>query len=181
MARFRARTFGVNSRGPRRETSWEDGPGGTVRTNLTAIGPSIIGAGSQVTVDGLTLVRTRGRFVIKMATAAAALDAAVGAFGICVVEQNAFAIGVTAVPTPITDADWDGWIDWTPVSLETAAVISGTSDSGAGVILDYVVDSKSMRRLKLGDAVIGVFEWTVETGTVQLSVYLDSRILVKLS
>ena len=81
------------------------------------------------------------------------------------------------MPTPITDEDWDGWLWWQAISIAGDATSPSLSNLGSQ---QFTVDSKAMRKLKLGDAIIGVTEFT-EAGTVSVRTRLDSRALVKLA
>ena len=45
-----------------------------------------------------------------LSAATSALDGFNGAFGIGLVTRQALAVGVSAVPTPLDEEDWDGWL-----------------------------------------------------------------------
>ena len=76
-----------------------------------------------------------------------------GAFGLCVVTQQATAIGVTAVPSPYTDQDSDVWF----VHQFWAAAWKFNT-SGAASPTVYQFDSKAMRKVEDGQDLISVFE-----------------------
>ena len=175
MAR-RQRGFSPGRQALRRKTSWGLGPGGTGATQVTSSGALIVGAGASATDDGLTLVRTRGSFDMQIADTAGISDAIIGAMGIGIVTAEAFAIGITAVPSPITDDVWDGWLFHQYFGYSPGLIISTTLVS-AGYRIP--VDSKAMRKLDFGDTIFFGLE-TVETGTVVLNVMANSRLLVKL-
>ena len=163
----------------RRKTAWEDGPGGTLSTVKSTGGPIILGTGAQLLQDGLTVVRLRGKFRMFIAAATTAGDGHVGAFGINIVKGPAFAIGVTAVPTPITNQDSEDWLFWMPLQLGASFATEGWGNAGSD-FEDWMVDTKSMRKLELGDVIYASVE-TVLTGTASTRLYFDSRILLKLA
>jgi hypothetical protein len=72
----------------------------------------------------LTLVRTHGVFSAWFEVSTGTFDGFDGvAFGLCIVSENAFNAGVAAVPTPIADEAWDGWI----VHRHTGAMVSDST------------------------------------------------------
>ena len=163
----------------RRASSWEDGPGGTTIQSFSSTGSGFLGAGAQALRDGLTLVRLRGQAALYLSDVTSVLDGFVGAVGIGIFTAEAFAIGITAVPTPIADAKWDGWIYWKPfqlVSQTTTDTLLGEEVLGAD---KFEVDTKAMRKLREGDTVAMVME-VVERGTAVIKADFDSRMLLKL-
>ena len=164
---------------PRRKVSWEFGPRSTAFQGISSSSALLLGSGAQVLADALTLVRLRGEFAYQLRSAAAELDGYHGAFGIGVVQEEAFAVGITAVPTPITDADWDGWIYWQPIAAQAYTDAEVLNTGGALIGSRRIVDTKSMRKLNLGDVIIAVVEAT-EIGTAVLHVHFDCRVLLKL-
>ncbi len=170
MARLRG-SFPV--RAARRQSSWEEGPGGGGVTSRTSSGVAIIGAGLTFLADGDTLVRLRGNLVLRNASGAGATDSFVGAFAIGITTASAFAIGVTAVPTPLTEQDWDGWIYWVQYS------VFGADLSAPAAIQRETIDTRAMRKLRQDDVIYGAVE-DVETGAMTMQVTFDSRILRKL-
>jgi len=161
----------------RRKNSWEEGPGGVTVTSVSSVASVILGSGAQVTQDGLTLVRTRGLFTFAAASVgAAATDQMLGAVGIGVVTAEAFAIGVTAVPVPITTQGWDGWIYWSPLQLSPS---QNAASPGAYIVKE--VDSRAMRKLRLGDTIYAALQISLDGGTLSYQTYFDSRLLLKLA
>ncbi len=175
MARSRGRPH-LRVGGSRRESSWSEGPGDSTPGSITASGTAILGLGAVAVEDGLTIVRTRGLLTLVGNVFTTVGDAMVGAFGLCIVSENAFGVGVTAVPAPLTDVGWNGWFYHTFVGVSR-----GTADfaNGSG-FQRIVVDSKAMRKIKRTDVVIAVIE-LVETGAADVDVFFDSRLLSKLS
>ena len=163
----------------RRRTGWEEGPGGWANTaSITTSSNAIVGVGLFALLDGLTLVRVRGEIELGITAAAAALDGFKGAFGICIVSADAFAVGVTAIPTPLDDADWNGWLWHQFYSLTQAAVFSAQI-AGGSAVRRITIDSKAMRKINVNEVIVLVGEH-IETGTAVMQVAADSRLLFKL-
>ena len=183
----RRRSSFPRSGGQRRKSSWSVGPDNQNGTALTGNAVNIWAISSQPTVSGLTLVRTRGEFLIFLETATAAGDGYVGAVGIGVATTAAVAVGVTAVPTPITEEDWDGWLwhSYFHVVAPSALTAAGTSKEVSGIaggsaLVRIPIDSKAMRKLEDSDfSVFGAVE-VAEIGTATMRYYAATRLLVKL-
>ena len=117
---------------------------------LTTIVGNIIALGSNAIAtvgDAATIVRTRGQFTVRCPAAAAGDSLIRGAFGIYVVTSAALAIGVTAMPGPLTDSGND-WYVWAPFTLAFDNTLT-EFDSKYHVTVDF--DSKGMRKTKAGD------------------------------
>ena len=139
----------------------------------------MFGTGQQATEDGLTLVRTRGEINVAIDTGGALLDGWTRmAFGICMVSENAFTVGVMAIPHPLTDIEWDGWI-WHWVGLLFTVATAPVDAAGCSVVW-IPIDSKAMRKWKAPDALVAMGEVSGEVGTVQSQANLNTRILMKL-
>jgi len=176
MAHSRGSHRGMRS-GPRRQTSWETGvPLLTTSVPFTADISAILGTGVSPTVDGLTLVRTRGEVLLALTSAAAAGNAFVGAIGIGLASEQAFAVGATAVPLPVSEAGAESWIwhEWFSV-----VAFSATDFGGAAQTQRMVIDSKAMRRVEENMIIYMAIEAT-ETGTAGLEVSANTRLLFKL-
>ena len=140
----------------------------------------MFGIAQEATEDGLTIVRTRGEFNAGLSLITGSLDGYPRvAFGLCIVNQNAAGVGVTAVPSPLDDIRWDGWFfHW----IGSFIGLSATETNAAGVAIARVpIDSKAMRKLKSTDNVVGVAAASNEVGTAQLNVMLNCRVLVKIA
>ena len=176
MARRRSQRGSNRASGVRRQTSWEEGVGGTSSAQFAASGSAIVGSGVQPTTDGLTLVRTRGFVELVLTTITANLDGYSGGIGIGVVNTNAFGVGVSAVPLPLTEMQWDGWLWHQLFAFHGPA---GGTLGHPGANLRFEIDSKAMRKVGLEDTIFASIE-VVETGTAVMSYFLDSRMLFKL-
>ena len=148
---------------------------------LSATGQTIFSASAVVASDDVTVIRTRGELVLSLRSAAGAPDGFTGAVGICKVTSNAAGIGITAVPHPVTDIAWDGWL-WYQFFFLRAAIgpVADNEPSYPGSqFARYVVDSKAMRKANLTDNFIAVIEVT-ESGTASIDARLDTRLLSKI-
>ena len=155
-------------------------------TNFTASSTGILGSGVTPTADKLTVARLRGEFMAFLASASAADNGFMCALGVGIVTNAAFAIGATAVPDPIDDAEWDGWLYHRFFNLISPTAISNTAITDAdsvGIVSNVVrfeVDSKAMRKQDLEETLMAVVQ-AVEVGTATMSVQFNSRTLVMLS
>ncbi len=179
MARARSTFGGFRSRSrARRQTSWELGPGGNTPIQFTATGEGLVGDGVAAALGGITVVRIRGQLDIILTAAAAAIEGFHGAFGICIVNEDAFAVGVSAVPDPLADVNWDGWIfhHFFDVHSITGTIADGSNASAVHQRIN--VDSKAMRKFLEEEVMVAKIE-VVENGTSTMNAFFDSRVLIK--
>ena len=121
-----------------------------------------------------TIVRTRGLLVARSDQVAASEFFSI-AYGDIIVTDQAVAAGVGSVPTPAAEPQ----SDW-----HVFERLSGQFDFGTGVgfqidSVERVIDSKAMRKVDLGEDLIGVQEVTlVSDGGVTLNSF--TRVLIKL-
>ena len=151
MAAPRRRVFRRGLTAPGR-TTWGALVGTTANTSVAA--SSIVFLGNfSLDNPGIneTVMRTRGLLHIS-SDQAAAEESQIGAFGMCVVTDQALTIGVTALPGPVSDADDDIWFVWQPIVASGAAVLSGRLG------WQYEIDSKAMRRIQEGKNVALMIE-----------------------
>jgi len=121
-----------------------------------------------------TIVRTRG-YIHLQSDQEAADETYFATLGAAVVSDQALAIGVTAVPTPQTDADSDLWFLYESLAGTVRFTsASGVFDAGHG----RVFDSKSMRKVEDGeDVAMSVETAAISAGAVFLK---GGRMLIKL-
>ncbi len=101
----------VRPRSPRRKTKWSFGVEDDGSVDLAASGKQGWSSGIVLVLESsVTLVRIRGEVLSRLRSATTALDGFRVAYGIGLATNEAFSVGNTALPGPITDADWDGWI-----------------------------------------------------------------------
>ena len=185
--RLRGARSGISR--PRRKTAWTVGPvsgvGGIVQT-ISASGKAGWVVTAVVASDGITLVRVRGEFMAFLSSTSTALDGFTGAIGICVVSSVAASLGITAIPGPIAQDDWDGWLYHRYLSFKSGDVIDSGVSSEAGQVdsvsaaTRFEIDSRAMRKLSIEDTIVGMMEWS-EVGTASLRTHINTRLLVKLA
>ena len=160
--------------GVRRATDWQSGPRGSTGA-IAVAGVTVFPIALTAVGAGLTIIRIRGELMITM-IGSTVLDGfeRVG-FGMCIVSENAIGVGVTAVPAPIADIAWDGWL-WYHLSSPQELDADATVATGNRV----VIDSKAMRKWKQTDVLIAVVETVSEVGTASLEATLNTRTLLKL-
>ena len=108
----------------------------------------------QLTANAATLVRTRGELSVRVAAAAAGNSITRGAMGMIVASTDAATIGVTAVPGPLSDATND-WFVWVPFTLMHDSVLT---EFDSKFVATVPFDSRGMRKMKNGEAVVIVLE-----------------------
>ena len=176
VARSRKSGYTLRSGVMRRESLWfEVSPS----IQSSAPGVAVLLASLNTAALGLrpfTVVRTRGPLFIR-SDQQAATEPYQAAIGLAVVSDQSVAIGVTAVPTPVTDSGSDLWFvyQW----MQGAFIFNsgiGATESGSTQIQ---VDSRAMRKVEDGQDVIIVQETAAvqSTGSQLLSAF---RILIKL-
>ncbi len=177
MANIRtARRSGLVLRGGRniRSTSWGESPTSTIQigTAATAVLAFSLGA-AGLAQRPFTIIRERFFWYLRSDVVTGG-EIYGGAIGHCVVSEQAVAIGVTAVPTPVTDMGSDLW----HVFSQMYGRFGGTQVEEVGKIMQ--VDSKAMRKVEEGeDSIIVVESGAATEAASMLSVY-GGRTLIKL-
>ena len=167
----------TSAHGPRRQVSWLFGPSGSFGA-LSADSVVILPLGLQFLGDDLTIVRTRGELLLYVTVAGgAAGEGFTWAFGICVVNENAAGIGVTAIPAPFDDISWDGWMVHQQGQILTP---EATLTGGDAEVDRLVIDSKAMRKTHATDVLVGVLQVTEIGAGSTMNSSFQSRVLVKL-
>ena len=176
MARGRAPFRGGRQVSQRRQTAWAFGPEGTLAHTASAaqLYPTTI----SPTVEGLTVVRLRGEFLIFLTSVGSNVDGLSGAVGIGIVTAEAIAAGVAAVPTPFSDDDDELWMWHSYFNCVGASTSSPSQQPAATVRLQ--IDSKAMRKFPAGMVMFAACE-VVETGVIAANSFILTRSLVKLS
>ena len=167
----------------KRLTAWGLGPGADTaadsnRTAISTPSVTIIGSGITPLIPGLTLIRMRGMVEYALVAASAAQDSIVYGFGIGMTEVEAFTAGAGSVPSPITDAEWPGWlfVDYGTMSTSVGALAVGDPSENPRRV---EIDTKAMRKFRLNSVVFAVVE-AGEVGTCIMDVTVIVRMLNKL-
>ena len=125
-----------------------------------------------------TLIRTRGEFTVYVDTSTIAVgEAAMFGFGIGMVTEAAATVGVGSVPTPLTDADWDGWLYHRFVGLGAETTVA--SDDEGLHMARVVVDSKAMRKVDTDQRLVIVAENIGLVGAFTMQGTCSLRLLSK--
>ena len=140
------------TRGVRAPTNWARAVSGSPQVVASA-GQKVLVASVTLSNPGIgeTVRRTRGRFFVT-SDQSAAQESQLGAFGMIVVTDVAAAIGITAIPGPVTEANDDGWFVWFPIMQRS----SDQTQSRSG--WEYEFDSKAMRRVEEGSQIAVMYE-----------------------
>jgi len=164
------------ARAPKRLTSWFEflprtdalvAAGGTIIFTLNA---------AALLLRPFTIVRTR--FLVSIVSDQLGADEKqIGAFGMAIVSDQAAAIGVTAIPTPITDMGSDLWFVHQMMYNDFLFI------SGVGVQSPadrtFEVDSKAMRKVDIGQDLVVVAE--ISGGSAGALFVTGGRMLVKVN
>ena len=164
------------SRSPIRLTDWNLGAASTGQS-VTATGKTSWSTG-VITTEPVTLIRQHGIVELQLQSVGTAGDGFIGACGIGLVSDEAFAIGATAVPDPSLQADWDGWIWHSYFSIHSITATIGDAVNGPSVVQKLVIDSKAMRKWDPSMSLIGMIG-VFEAGAASLRFIAESRLLVK--
>ncbi len=102
-----------------------------------------------------TLLRVRGMFSFKSDQAANSEDQ-LGAVGMILVTDTALAVGITAIPSPVTDDDDDGWLvhQYFAQHFHNLSSVGFVNDLGKG----YPFESKAKRIVHDGTSIAIVAE-----------------------
>ncbi len=175
MARRRDFVRGVAAIRSSRTTSWfKIDPALTV---MTAGGGTVIASltTAEQAKRPFTIIRTH--LLVHIGSDQIAADELqVAAVGMCVVSDQASAIGVTAVPTPNTDADSDLWFLHQYVMSELAFASGVGLDAAGGH--NYLIDSKAARKVNNDQDVLLVGE-LVDGISNGLFMMTAGRLLIK--
>ncbi len=140
-------------RAPRRKTFWIGSADSTAGQTLAAA--TAVLDQSTTWSDDLgpaTVVRTRGELYVR--SDVSTTEDAFGAMGMAVVKTTAAAIGITAIPTPITDEGDEGFFVWVPW---TSSQIVGTTQGPVRANI-FKFDSKAQRKIVGGDTLVVTLE-----------------------
>jgi len=163
--------------GPKRSMLWSEGPRITQKQTATALGKVVWNLG-QTSGGGVTIVRIRGGFDIWLEAAVSVGDGYNPvAVGIGIVSSDAFAIGATAMPGPLSDPEWD----WMWVGYIGGLVGESTTEVFQGMGFHrFDIDTKAMRKIHPNEVVFGMLELGTEQGAATVTFAAMTRLLSKL-
>ncbi len=159
----------------KRGTFWARSPADGVVTAL-ANATAVLDSSAVPVVEGETIIRTRGMISVKSDQASAS-EQIVGAVGMCIVSDQAFAVGVGSVPTPFTDQDSDLW--FMHQYFTHAIDFSDATGTQTQAFSTFHFDSKGMRKFVTGTTLAVV----VENGSTvfAMNYFLNYAILFKVA
>ena len=111
-----------------------------------------------------------------MNAAAAIGDGYSGAVGVGIVTLPAFTVGITVVPTPLTEVEWEGWLYHQFFDIRAGLDVGLASH----ISQHWAVDSKAMRKFDDINLVLMSLIEVIEQGTSQIEIGFNTRMLVKL-
>ncbi len=171
MARRSGVRVGRPFRSQKRATDWLASADVTVFDTVAAGG--VVFDQAFAFAEPATIVRTRGLLLVK-SDQAAADETPMGALGFAVVSDEAAAIGVTAMPTPISEQASELWFVWEPFGVHAFHDAGGDSIVG----FQFPFDSKAMRKVATGDTAVVTLENA--SSLHGLDFWITFRMLVKL-
>ena len=146
--------FATRRQGPRRESRWFTSvwTSDAIATDGSVIITSLDAA--ALALRPFTIVRTRGFLHFSTDQAGSTEQQAV-IYGEIVVKDEAVAVGITAVPTPESEADSD-WHVFEPMATRFVlnSAVGFVHPAGFGMQFD----SKAMRKVDVGSDLINVAE-----------------------
>jgi len=175
MARFHGPRRGSSGfRGARRQSLWVDIP--AVTATLAAAGGTITHAANAalLALRPFTIVRHH-MFWALSSDQAAASETYGAALGVAVVSDEAVAVGVAAVPTPVTESASDLWL--LHQNMIGRLHIGG---GASGALVTGTIDSKAMRKVEEGQTCINVAESMIALIGAGSFLSFAGRFLIKL-
>ncbi len=128
-------------------------------------------------VRPFTIVRTRGVMHLS-SDQIANTESYFAALGMAIVSDQALAIGVTAVPTTVTDPDSDLWFLYEALVGKYVLSSAVGIDASGGQFKEF--DSKAMRKVEEGQDVAIVEEASGAAGFSGCTMIKQGRMLIKL-
>jgi len=178
--RFRSR--GGSRQSQQRKTDWIGGVEVAFNESSLAAGASVIVSSFDTRLAGaqphapFTITRTIG-YLNVAASVANAEQFSHGAFGICVVNGEAFDAGIASIISPFSESFDDRWFVFMYWSL-MYTFSTGAGGASQGVFQQQNFDSRAQRKVENGDVIVAVMENGASTDGVD---FLENhRLLVKL-
>ena len=156
-------------RTPRRKFEWVGGiqvlgTGPFVVANATSIIMSSFDTRGAVVPDApFTIMRLRGLLSVYP-DQNVIVERITGAFGVMVVNGEAFDAGVASMPTPWAESFDDRWLYHT--YWQSSVEENPTTSDYQYNFFNHVIDGKAMRKVNHGDVVVAVIENQSSTGAI---------------
>ena len=179
MANRIQRLSSRRSSGSDRKWLWGDGPVTAGLQGFTAAGNVIVATG-QAFGGFATIARIRGELVMWIEVATAVGDGYRRVYaGIGIASNDAFAVGASALPSPLLDPGWS----WLWFHAGGAIVALETTEVGRGPLaaVRIPIDTKAMRKIGDNETVFAAVAADTEIGTATLTFSFTTRMGIKLA
>ena len=156
----------------RRKTTWfgfdvvEVSPGAGVAILLFSLNAAALA------LRPFTVVRSHFELALRSDQSAAIELQRLG-FGIAVVSDQAVSVGITAVPTPVSDIASSLWFVHSLIYADESSITDRTRSA-----TNKSIDSKAMRKVEIGQDIVVVVQGAPTTGSGS-SITVGGRMLVK--
>jgi len=169
-------------RTPRRRKSWDSFTGSVL--TLTANGTSIGSAALSFAESGRTIMRVLADINVSFHTAVSitASDSADITCGLAIVTADAFSAGAGSLPDPEDEPNFP-WLMWKHINIYAFLAETSTQPfiPAGDASFRWEVDSRVMRKMRAGEALVWVVQYVDITGTPSVSVRVGTtRVLVAL-
>jgi len=138
---------------------------------------SLSGLGVSVG-ESMTLVRTRGYASLHFDPTGTADWVQVG-LGLGIFTTDAFTVGQTAMPGPLSDADWD-WVDHRVINF-LPSISAAEGENAIALFRSFDIDTKAMRKMKTAQTLGWIAEVIVLSGSGSADISVGARHLFKLN
>jgi len=173
----RSRVHRSNFAGPVRESLWFSGSYAIDDIDTSGVVEITFLNAAALALRPFTVVRTRGVLFMTSDQTANSEDQQLG-YAQAVVSDQAAAIGITALPTPVTDSGSDLFFVYE--ALQSRVLVSSAIAiyMASSVGIERIIDSKAMRKVEDGQTVVSVAEAASTSEGTRL--YSFFRSLIKL-
>ncbi len=142
-------------------------------TQLNQTAETAVAGGAKVLVgsfftDGPTTVRRTRGLISWVSDQVAAIELPMGAFGLCVVSDDAFAAGAASLPGPFTDAGSELWFVHQYVYARNIASTAGIEAWPN----QYVIDSSAMRKFTEEERIVVMWESGAAVGSGAFTLFM---------
>ncbi len=144
-------------RSQRMQKRWTQITGSTFGMTVNA---TFAGGGLDFT-EAQTVLRMLGEYILVPTSIPTAGDHGTYTVGIGIVSSDAFALGSTAMPDPITEPDFP-WLYW--ASHDVLSRTAEQDPSSPGAALRHSFDIRSMRKVKPRETLVFVGQWSIAAG-----------------
>ncbi len=148
---------------------------GNLRLQLTGDGTTA-GPTLGLLTDPFTILRMIGEYTLSPTSAPAANDGALVTVGIGVFSGDAVALGATALPDPVEEAEYP-WLYWASHPMFYAT--TSADPSSASGSLRHTYDIRSMRKVKPREDVAMAIQYVDISGAPPLTINVaGNRVLI---